>query len=784
MRHTEPHAHYEPRTWNQISSTQLPSLSSLLGVHSTERKRLWGQFTQKLCVSRTSEISSAFNSVGTVRTDLDDQKPSTENDQKNSTNLSPEARPFICGITSTRILSRAARRPSLWNSHFRGFGKSTPNAFTHDPARVNKQLPDSTHSHGFTSYCGSSSRESSCSTPAQKFNVKRSRSSSDSNEGTCSEIQAYNSLSKVHRSPDFYDRENIPVENSEEKILFESEDVNESSVACKEPEEAKMSCNFSIISAKSCCSELSSSESTSADIAVMLKSGSSVLSVSGENGFLKTFASTPSYSVKNDAACCEDAKADAAYLEKQTVHISSRESQKFDFSDAEFPEAYHNATEYAAEEKEFTGVETKWVEETNHLLPPCYGAEHVQDDKKSSKLSKFILQSIVNQTAGISLQKKGKGHLAVSKGDMLHERYKVLEKLGQGGFSTVYLAQENVNNVHVAIKVSKCAVSVRKLAKIEMDLLKYIHEKLNRSEEVDFSMEKEYMGSCPIIRVLDTFDYQRNRETFSCMVMPVYQSSLLTVIEDHLRRQIRLSSSQLRYRKSVIRSVVTALMHLERINVVHTDLKPENLLLVCSNKWTSMRKGNSERGQRKNDFYTAILADFGLSLLLEPGKFCTRSLCVRTPGRAENPGITLQTREYRSPEIILQGPITTRMDVWSLGCLVYELITGRYLFDPKKGLHSETRIDVKHIAMMMELLGPLPSSFTTLKTTPVAKIFKCGDFKYSHKVKLSRDLTEELQAFVSKTEAEKCTDFIMSCLEYDPSVRTSALHLLGHTWLS
>lgn len=45
----------------------------------------------------------------------------------------------------------------------------------------------------------------------------------------------------------------------------------------------------------------------------------------------------------------------------------------------------------------------------------------------------------------------------------------------------------------------------------------------------------------------------------------------------------------------------------------------------------------------------------------------------------------IQTREYRSPEVILEGDYNETADIWSLACMVFELITGDYLFDPVKG---------------------------------------------------------------------------------------------------
>lgn len=63
----------------------------------------------------------------------------------------------------------------------------------------------------------------------------------------------------------------------------------------------------------------------------------------------------------------------------------------------------------------------------------------------------------------------------------------------------------------------------------------------------------------------------------------------------------------------------------------------------------------------------------------------------------------IQTREYRSPEIILEGDYDESADMWSLACMVFELITGDYLFDPKKGKTYKKNDD--HLALITELIG-------------------------------------------------------------------------------
>ena len=63
----------------------------------------------------------------------------------------------------------------------------------------------------------------------------------------------------------------------------------------------------------------------------------------------------------------------------------------------------------------------------------------------------------------------------------------------------------------------------------------------------------------------------------------------------------------------------------------------------------------------------------------------------------------IQTREYRSPEVILGGEYDQSADIWSLACMIFELVTGDYLFDPKKGKTYRKNDD--HLALMTELIG-------------------------------------------------------------------------------
>lgn len=69
----------------------------------------------------------------------------------------------------------------------------------------------------------------------------------------------------------------------------------------------------------------------------------------------------------------------------------------------------------------------------------------------------------------------------------------------------------------------------------------------------------------------------------------------------------------------------------------------------------------------------------------------------------------IQTRQYRCPETILYTPYSFSADIWSAACVIFELLTGDFLFHPKE--HSNLSKDLEQLGLFEELLGPIPSNF-------------------------------------------------------------------------
>jgi len=126
-------------------------------------------------------------------------------------------------------------------------------------------------------------------------------------------------------------------------------------------------------------------------------------------------------------------------------------------------------------------------------------------------------------------------------------------------------------------------------------------------------------------------------------------------------------------------------------------------------------------------------------------------------------------------------------DLWSLACMTFELITGDFLFDPRKGANYSKTDD--HLAQMIELLGAMPKNYA-IGGSFFDKFFKKNDkgkyvFKNIDKLRhfpLKRLLMQKYR--FKKEEAEMFSDFLLPILQWEPSKRPTAQHLLSHPWLS
>ena len=142
----------------------------------------------------------------------------------------------------------------------------------------------------------------------------------------------------------------------------------------------------------------------------------------------------------------------------------------------------------------------------------------------------------------------------------------------------------------------------------------------------------------------------------------------------------------------------------------------------------------------------------------------------------------IQTRQYRAPEVILGINYNESSDIWSLACMVFELATGDFLFEPRKGDTYSKNDD--HLAQIIELVGKMPKNFALCGSNSMKYFNKNGKLKRIRKLvyyPLIKVLTEKYH--FKEKEAKALNDFIMPMLEYYPNKRITARELLRHPWL-
>ncbi|KAF7655220.1 hypothetical protein LDENG_00059430 [Lucifuga dentata] len=143
----------------------------------------------------------------------------------------------------------------------------------------------------------------------------------------------------------------------------------------------------------------------------------------------------------------------------------------------------------------------------------------------------------------------------------------------------------------------------------------------------------------------------------------------------------------------------------------------------------------------------------------------------------------IQTRQYRSLEVLIGSGYSTPADIWSTACMAFELATGDYLFEPHSG--EDYSRDEDHIALIIELLGSVPRKL--IMTGKYSKDFftKKGDLKHITKLKpwgLLEVLIDKYEW--PREEAECFTDFLIPMLELVPEKRATAAECLRHPWLT
>ncbi|XP_017103056.2 serine/threonine-protein kinase Doa isoform X5 [Drosophila bipectinata] len=372
----------------------------------------------------------------------------------------------------------------------------------------------------------------------------------------------------------------------------------------------------------------------------------------------------------------------------------------------------------------------RYRDETSHSSSRRRHRDRAKDERDSGRNNR---QS-QTKTAKPVIQDDADGHLIYHTGDILHHRYKIMATLGEGTFGRVVKVKDMERDYCMALKIIKNVEKYREAAKLEINALEKIAQKDPHCDHL-------------CVKMVDWFDYHGHM----CIVFEMLGLSVFDFLREnnyvpYPLDQVRHMAYQLCY----------SVKFLHDNRLTHTDLKPENILFVDSD-YTAHYNHKLNREVRRVKSTDVRLIDFGSATFDH-----------------EHHSTIVSTRHYRAPEVILELGWSQPCDVWSIGCILFELYLGITLF--------QTHDNREHLAMMERILGQIPYRMARKTKT---KYFYHGKLDWDEKSSAGRYVRDHCKPLflcqLSDSE-DHCELFslIKKMLEYEPSSRITLGEALRH----
>eukprot|EP00163_Fabomonas_tropica_P030479 TRINITY_DN689_c0_g1_i1.p1 TRINITY_DN689_c0_g1~~TRINITY_DN689_c0_g1_i1.p1 ORF type:complete len:722 (-),score=145.29 TRINITY_DN689_c0_g1_i1:105-2270(-) len=214
----------------------------------------------------------------------------------------------------------------------------------------------------------------------------------------------------------------------------------------------------------------------------------------------------------------------------------------------------------------------------------------------------------------------------VKKGELFYDgRYEISHVVGKGSFGQVVKAYDKISQEHVAIKIIKNNKQFLRQGQIEVDLLTHLNERDANDEHC-------------LVRMKTHFMFRHHL----CIVFELLSYNLYDLLTNTNFNGVSLSLGR-KFAAQIL--LALEFMNKPEVQVIHCDLKPENILL-------------------RNPKRSAIK-------VIDLGSACRSDQKLYK---------YIQSRFYRSPEVLMELPYSTAIDMWSLGCIMVEMHTGEPLF--------------------------------------------------------------------------------------------------------
>jgi calcium/calmodulin-dependent protein kinase I len=229
-----------------------------------------------------------------------------------------------------------------------------------------------------------------------------------------------------------------------------------------------------------------------------------------------------------------------------------------------------------------------------------------------------------------------------AKNSDLHKYYELGKLFGEGGFAKVYAAHDRPTMTNCGVKVIN--KTTRDPAEMEYLL-----------REMDIMMKVSHPN------IVATFDIFDTPSVLNLVIDIMPGGELFDIVAD----KGHLSEAQA---SQVVREIIMACEYLHSINIVHCDIKPENILCKTSN-WPLDVK----------------LCDFGLSDYIDSARVAelghdnTLTAVIGTPG-------------YIAPEVVKREPYGRAVDMWACGVVLYVMLSGRLPFYGRNDMECLRRI--------------------------------------------------------------------------------------------
>mmetsp|Transcript_111190 Transcript_111190/g.358970 ORF Transcript_111190/g.358970 Transcript_111190/m.358970 type:complete len:787 (-) Transcript_111190:571-2931(-) len=309
-------------------------------------------------------------------------------------------------------------------------------------------------------------------------------------------------------------------------------------------------------------------------------------------------------------------------------------------------------------------------------------------------------------------------YLIVLRDHILY-RYEVMNPLGKGSFGQVVRTLDYKSSSHVALKMVRNKKRFHHQALVEVKILEHLRE-------------RDVESTSNVVHMLDYF-YFRNH---LCITFELLSINLYEFIKNNNFQGVSLSL----IRRFAIQ-LLAALRFLRKQHIIHCDLKPENVLL----------KNPTKSGIKVIDF----------------GSSCFEDERVYT---------YIQSRFYRSPEVIIGIPYDVAIDMWSFGGILAELYTGYPLFPGEN--------EVEQLACIMEVCGVPPPRILEAATRIKMFFDSNGNPRLvpNSRGKTRRPGSKDMQ-MVLRTSDTKFVDFLQGCLQWDPRERFTPEDALQQEWI-